>query len=139
LRRQRGRRRQGQTSADHWRKQDEERKASADRWRRLKPYALAAVAKKIKVSAFTDKLAKSIIEDMVTGPEVAVFRELLGGTVTIKNFSRAVALADVLERAWSEEPFKPIAKKYGDRPREAREDHSRTRPSRRGAGKKAAK
>jgi ParB family chromosome partitioning protein len=99
-------------SADLWRKQDEERKAAAERWTRLKPYALAAVAKKIKLSAFNDKLAKAIVDEMVHD-DAKMFRELLGGAVTVKNFSRAVALAEALEHAWSHERFRDIAKKYG--------------------------
>lgn len=102
----------GSNTADYYRKQDEERKAAAERWTRLKPYALAAVAKKIKVSAFTDKLAKSIIDSMVNDDD-KVFRELLGGGVTVKNFSRAVALAEALEQAWNLDKFKTVAKKYG--------------------------
>lgn len=98
-----------------WEKRNRENSEKRERWKVLRPQAVAAIAAKIKPAKVTDRLLAEVIEDRLDGGGIdrKEFTELLGGKVTAKTFARAWALLAVLDADYDAERLTPVAKKYG--------------------------
>lgn len=98
---------------ESWEEQRKREEAERNRWAALRPHALAAAASKIKPAKLTDAVLQSVIEQMADrGNDAKELRQLLGGAVTAKNFTRALAILELLHHDWNRDNFKPYAKKY---------------------------
>jgi len=99
---------------DTYEEQRRREEAERARWDALRPHAVAAAAAKIKPAKLTDAVLRSVMTDLADrGNNTKELRHLLGGEVTAKNFTRALAILELLRKDWNRDQFRPCAKKYG--------------------------
>jgi ParB/RepB/Spo0J family partition protein len=100
-----------------WKEEERKRQEAYDRWKQLRPHAFAACAAKIRPTPLTDKVLAGVIDRALDDGYVArpLFYKFLGTkAVTKRNFTRALALCDVLSHGNTREYFQAeIAKGYG--------------------------
>lgn len=96
-----------------WERDNRLREEARKRWELIKPQAMAAIAGKIKPGKVTDKVLADVIRNYLSNDSESELQRLLPGRVTTKNFTRAIAIVDVLDQAWSADKLRPLAKKYG--------------------------
>lgn len=101
-----------QKAENQWQREQRQREERRRRWEILRPHAVAAVAAKIKPRPLTNAILQRALSQLVPDDRASEIRKLMGGPVTTKTFSRAVALAEVLKDSWSIDRFKPVAKQY---------------------------
>jgi ParB/RepB/Spo0J family partition protein len=100
--------------ARHKREQAEE-EAEKKRWDALRPHAVATLVAAIKPSKLTDAVLRSVIDermDSYGGRTLGAVEKLLGGRVTVKNFTRALVVAEVVRVQWSRTNIAKLAKTY---------------------------
>lgn len=95
-----------------WEAQQRRENEARDRWDKLRPHALTAVSAKVKTGPITAAILQAVIGSMVNGRDVAELKRLLPGAVTLKNFTRALAIVDLLKHDWQRADFVRHAARY---------------------------
>jgi ParB/RepB/Spo0J family partition protein len=95
-----------------WKAESEKRKTAQERWDKIRPLALRQLAEKTAKLKVTNELLEQIIAHRAPYGRMNELRKLLGAPVTLRTFAQAWAIADALDRSFTEESFKPFARVY---------------------------